>query len=230
MAELGLVFDEDPERYARARPGYPPEIFAAMRELGGLVAGARVLEVGAGTGQATVGLLAAGAEVTAVEPGPGLAAALRQRFAPAVRVLEPSRAAGVAADRAPRLPSRAERRTLLGQPVDDDHPAMRGLVLTFVVGLDIFVEDGEQPSIEFGDLLRRQVKDETGLGRDGGRASLLQFGVERLEGDQPDVGRRVVASASPCFAEWIVQPPGDARRAVGLLERSALTGADGGRL
>ncbi|MGP3971155.1 class I SAM-dependent methyltransferase [Streptomyces sp. 6N223] len=64
--------------YAAARPGYPPALFDAIEELAGLpLAGARSLDVGAGTGIATRLLRERGAHVTAAEPGPGMAAQLR---------------------------------------------------------------------------------------------------------------------------------------------------------
>lgn len=80
---LGLIFDEDPQGYDRARPGYPPVLFDDLADLAGVGPGTRVVEVGPGTGQATRGLVELGAHVTAVEPGPGLAAVLRQRSDPA---------------------------------------------------------------------------------------------------------------------------------------------------
>ncbi|RIQ31059.1 class I SAM-dependent methyltransferase [Jiangella rhizosphaerae] len=79
--ELRTIFDEDAELYTRARPGYPDAIFAALGELAGLGPGARVVEIGPGTGQATLPLVARGAHVVAVELGANLAAALRQRTA-----------------------------------------------------------------------------------------------------------------------------------------------------
>lgn len=44
-----------------------------LRQLGVLRSGARVLEVGAGTGQATGEFVAAGGRVVALEPGPAMA-------------------------------------------------------------------------------------------------------------------------------------------------------------
>ncbi|MFJ9415458.1 class I SAM-dependent methyltransferase [Streptomyces sp. NPDC101227] len=71
-------FDAVAAQYAASRPGYPPELFDAIEERSGRsLEGARVLDVGAGTGIATRLLAARGAEVTAVEPGPGMAAQLR---------------------------------------------------------------------------------------------------------------------------------------------------------
>ncbi|GAB2858872.1 class I SAM-dependent methyltransferase [Lentzea nigeriaca] len=67
---LRTTFGEDAARYHRARPGYPPELFEQLR-------GPRILEIGPGTGQATLPLTALG-EVTAVELSPELAAIARQ--------------------------------------------------------------------------------------------------------------------------------------------------------
>lgn len=83
MAErqLRATFDEDAELYDRCRPGYPEAIFDDLGELAGLGPGTRVVEIGPGTGQATLPLVARGAEVVAVELGANLAAVLRQRTA-----------------------------------------------------------------------------------------------------------------------------------------------------
>ncbi|MEU9113285.1 methyltransferase domain-containing protein [Streptomyces sp. NPDC048483] len=71
-------FDAVAAQYAASRPGYPPELFDAIEERAGRsLKGARVLDVGAGTGIATALLAARGAQVTAVEPGAGMAAQLR---------------------------------------------------------------------------------------------------------------------------------------------------------
>jgi ubiquinone/menaquinone biosynthesis C-methylase UbiE len=51
---LSRIFDEDAELYDRARPGYPTELYDDLAELAGVRTGSRVLEVGCGTGQATV--------------------------------------------------------------------------------------------------------------------------------------------------------------------------------
>ncbi|MCF3965093.1 class I SAM-dependent methyltransferase [Streptomyces fuscigenes] len=77
MTSRALSFDAVAELYDTARPGYPPALFDAVEELAGRpLDGARVLDVGAGTGIATRLLLARGARVTAVEPGPGMAGRL----------------------------------------------------------------------------------------------------------------------------------------------------------
>ena len=78
---LGTVFDEVAELYDRARPGYPAELFADLVDITGLADGAPVVEVGCGTGQATLPLAELGCSITAVEPGPRLAHLARQRLA-----------------------------------------------------------------------------------------------------------------------------------------------------
>ena len=83
------VFDEAPELYDRVRPGYPEAVFDDLIGLAGLGPGSRVLEVGCGTGQATVPLARRGLAVTAVELGAGLAEVARHNLAryPHVAVL-----------------------------------------------------------------------------------------------------------------------------------------------
>ncbi|MFH8371049.1 class I SAM-dependent methyltransferase [Streptomyces sp. NPDC018031] len=67
-------------RYAAHRPPYPSGLFDTVEELAGRsLAGARVADVGAGTGIATAQLAARGARVLAVEPGAGMAAEFRRR-------------------------------------------------------------------------------------------------------------------------------------------------------
>ena len=48
------TFDEAPELYDRVRPGYPEEAVEDLATLARLRPGSRVLEIGCGTGQATV--------------------------------------------------------------------------------------------------------------------------------------------------------------------------------
>ena len=86
---LRVVFDEDAERYDRARPGYPAALFDDLADLAGIGPGCRVLEIGCGTGQATVPLAERGCEIVAVELGAGLADVARRNLArfPAVQVV-----------------------------------------------------------------------------------------------------------------------------------------------
>ena len=83
------TFNRDAELYDRARPGYPPELFDALAGLAGLGPGRRVLEIGCGTGQATVPLAERGCEIVAVELGADLARVARRNLArfPSVEVV-----------------------------------------------------------------------------------------------------------------------------------------------
>jgi SAM-dependent methyltransferase len=83
---LRTTFEEVPELYDRARPLYPPELFEDLAAYAGLEAGSRVLEIGCGTGQATLPLAERGLEVVCVELGAGLAAIARRRLARFPRV------------------------------------------------------------------------------------------------------------------------------------------------
>ncbi|MER5485923.1 class I SAM-dependent methyltransferase [Streptomyces sp. NPDC002812] len=71
-------FDTAAASYAANRPSYPSELLDAVEELtGSPLQGARVADVGAGTGLATQLLRDRGANVIAVEPGPGMASQFR---------------------------------------------------------------------------------------------------------------------------------------------------------
>ncbi|MEV7386897.1 class I SAM-dependent methyltransferase [Streptomyces sp. NPDC091215] len=68
-------FNAAAAQYAANRPSYPSALLDAVEEEAGRpLAGARVVDVGAGTGIATALLHARGADVVAVEPGEGMAA------------------------------------------------------------------------------------------------------------------------------------------------------------
>src|SRR5437773_7649949 len=81
------LFDQAAEYYDEARPKYPDRLFddlltaAAEYPRSGWWAQSRVLEIGPGTGQATLPLLERGCAVVAVELGPRLAARLRAHAA-----------------------------------------------------------------------------------------------------------------------------------------------------
>lgn len=77
---LREIFNQDEERYDRYRPGYPPEVFAAIRDYAGLGESSHTVEIGPGTGQATGSMLELGCRVTAVELGDRLAAFLRKKY------------------------------------------------------------------------------------------------------------------------------------------------------
>lgn len=72
--EQRLVFGEDPELYDQARAGYAPELVDAVMQYARVPAGGRAVEIGAGTGKATVAFARTGWHITALEPSPEMAA------------------------------------------------------------------------------------------------------------------------------------------------------------
>jgi SAM-dependent methyltransferase len=93
MREQRLVFGEVAELYDSTRAGYPgalvDDVISYARADG---PGLRAVEVGAGTGKATVSFASRGLEIVAIEPSPGMAAVARRntRQFPNVRVEETS--------------------------------------------------------------------------------------------------------------------------------------------
>jgi SAM-dependent methyltransferase len=79
--KLRATFSEAAELYDRARPGYPPQLVDDLAELAGVGPGCRVLEIGCGTGQATVPLAERGCRIVAVELGARLAEVARRKLA-----------------------------------------------------------------------------------------------------------------------------------------------------
>ena len=82
MPERGLLFDTVAADYDRVRPTYPPALVA--RACAGLPPGARVLEVGAGTGKLTRELAGRGLRLEAVEPGEAMVEVARRSVGDAV--------------------------------------------------------------------------------------------------------------------------------------------------
>jgi SAM-dependent methyltransferase len=78
---LRSTFERVPELYQRARPSYPPEIIDDLVTLADLREGAHIVEVGCGTGQATLPLAQRGYAITCVELGAQLAVAARRNLA-----------------------------------------------------------------------------------------------------------------------------------------------------
>jgi SAM-dependent methyltransferase len=79
--EPRLVFGEVAERYDRARPTYPRELVGDVAAILGLPERAKVLEIGSGTGKATVLWTDAGYDVFGLEPSEEMAAIARRNFA-----------------------------------------------------------------------------------------------------------------------------------------------------
>jgi SAM-dependent methyltransferase len=80
LTELRIIFDEDAELYDRARPAYPEPLFDELMRVAGLRAGDRALEIGSGTGKASVALARRGLRLTGVEPGENMARVARRNL------------------------------------------------------------------------------------------------------------------------------------------------------
>lgn len=70
-------FDRQALSYSRVRPGYPPQVMEILLTKAGFAPGAKVVDIGAGTGIFTRELIGAGMDVIAVDPVEGM----RQQFA-----------------------------------------------------------------------------------------------------------------------------------------------------
>jgi SAM-dependent methyltransferase len=79
---LRASFDASPELYDRARYVAPAQVFDDLVALARLEPGARILEIGCGTGQATLPLAERGLEIVAIELGEHMAELARRRLAP----------------------------------------------------------------------------------------------------------------------------------------------------
>lgn len=76
-----LLFGNDPETYANARPDYPMELYEILSKRCGLRLGISAFEVGPGSGVATKQLLAMGvSHLRAIEPDSNFANYLRRNF------------------------------------------------------------------------------------------------------------------------------------------------------
>jgi ubiquinone/menaquinone biosynthesis C-methylase UbiE len=78
---LRATFDTAAEGYEERRPVPPAEVFDDLVELAQLPPGARMLEIGCGTGQATLPLAERGFSILAVELGANLANIAREKLA-----------------------------------------------------------------------------------------------------------------------------------------------------
>ncbi len=76
-----LIHDQVAQLYDRARPGYPAALVDDVIAYAALVADARILEIGCGTGQATLPLAQRGYAIDCLEPGAQMAAIARANLA-----------------------------------------------------------------------------------------------------------------------------------------------------
>ncbi|WP_310551707.1 methyltransferase domain-containing protein [Paenibacillus glufosinatiresistens] len=81
MTDLRFKFDEDPLNYDRSRPAYTEAMFEDIIHYASLDKSKEALEIGVGTGQATLPFLRTGCRVTAVELGGNMARFVRDKFA-----------------------------------------------------------------------------------------------------------------------------------------------------
>jgi SAM-dependent methyltransferase len=79
---LARTFERSAELYDEVRPGYPEALFDDLERLSGVPAGGRILEIGCGTGKATLPLARRGYRILCLEPGANLAAIARRKLAP----------------------------------------------------------------------------------------------------------------------------------------------------
>jgi len=77
---LRTTFDEAASLYDEVRPGYPEDLFDDVVSLSGIPPGGRILEIGCGTGQATVPFARRGYRILCVELGENMAAVARRNL------------------------------------------------------------------------------------------------------------------------------------------------------
>ena len=80
--DLRTTFNIDEFNYDKARPDYPSELFEGIFKYSNPSANSSVLEIGIGTGQATLPFLKKNYNLTAVELGNRLAEYCKQKFSP----------------------------------------------------------------------------------------------------------------------------------------------------
>lgn len=78
--DLRLKFNEDANNYDKFRPTYPEELFSDIINYSNISLGSKALEIGIGTGQATVPILDSGCDVTAIELGENLTQYVKQKL------------------------------------------------------------------------------------------------------------------------------------------------------
>ncbi len=78
--DLGSIFDTAVSLYDRMRPGYAAELYDAIFDYVHIDKDSRVVEVGSGSGQATLPVLKTGCHLTAVEYGENFSKLLGDKF------------------------------------------------------------------------------------------------------------------------------------------------------
>src|SRR5215211_5383123 len=77
---LRTTFDEAASLYDEVRPGYPDELFDDIVSFSGIPPAGRILEIGCGTGQATVPFARRGYHILCIELGENLATVARRNL------------------------------------------------------------------------------------------------------------------------------------------------------
>ena len=80
MNEFERTFDLSAEDYDRSRPVYIKELYDDIFRYQSVGPGSNVLEIGMGTGQATLRFLGTGCRVSGLVPGQQLAALAQEMF------------------------------------------------------------------------------------------------------------------------------------------------------
>jgi SAM-dependent methyltransferase len=75
------TFDREANQYERIRPGYPEELFEDVIKLSRIPANGDILEIGCGTGQATLPFARRGYSIHCIELGENLAAIAKKNLA-----------------------------------------------------------------------------------------------------------------------------------------------------
>ena len=78
--ELKFKFNEDEVNYDMYRPGYPNELFQNIIAYSNMKNDSKLLEIGIGTGQATLPFLELGCDVTAIEIGDRLSKFVDEKY------------------------------------------------------------------------------------------------------------------------------------------------------
>lgn len=83
---LRAIFDQGALLYDEARPGYPEALFDDVVSISGMPPDGRILEIGCGTGQATISFARGGYRILCIELGENLAAVARRNLVAFPRV------------------------------------------------------------------------------------------------------------------------------------------------
>lgn len=80
MNGMGWMFDTVAETYDKFRPGYVPELYKMIFDYISLDNSCKLVEIGSGSGQATLPFLKTGCNITAVEPGEHFSKICKDKF------------------------------------------------------------------------------------------------------------------------------------------------------